>query len=61
MLPSDHLAIAVQAVRTRKVFFSIGTSGLVEPEASLPLMSKEIGTVIIKINPVETSLTPFVD
>ncbi len=61
MLPGDELATAVQAARTCQVFFSVGTSGLVQPAARLPLLAKQIGAVIVEINPEETPLTPSVD
>ena len=60
-LPSDELATAIQASRTCEVFFSIGTSGLVQPAASLPLLAKQAGAVIVEINIEETPLTPWVD
>ena len=61
MLPSDELATAVQAARTCNVFFSIGTSGLVQPAAALPLLAKQSGAVIVEVNAEETPLTPSVD
>jgi NAD-dependent deacetylase len=61
MLPSDELATAVQAARTSRVFFSIGTSGLVQPAATLPLVAKQNGAVIVEVNIEETPLTPSVD
>ena len=41
-------AIAMQAARTCRVFFSIGTSGLVQPAASLPMLAKQNGAVIVE-------------
>jgi NAD-dependent deacetylase len=61
MLPSDELATAVQAARTCNVFFSIGTSGLVQPAATLALLAKQNGAVIVEVNTEETPLTPSVD
>jgi NAD-dependent deacetylase len=61
MLPSDELATAVQAARMCNVFFSIGTSGLVQPAATLPLLAKQNGAVIVEVNAEETPLTPVVD
>jgi NAD-dependent deacetylase len=61
MLPSDELATAVQAARMCNVFFSIGTSGVVQPAAALPLLAKQAGAVIVEINPEETPLTSSVD
>lgn len=61
MLPSEVLATAVQAARTCNLFFSIGTSGLIQPAASLPWLAKQIGAVIVEVNAEETPLTPSVD
>jgi len=61
MLPCDELETAVQAARTCGVFISIGTSGLVQPAATLPLLAKKNGAVIIEINTEATPLTPLVD
>jgi NAD-dependent deacetylase len=61
MLPSDELATAVQAARTCSVFFSIGTSGLVQPAATLPFLAKQNGSVIVEINTEETPLTSSAD
>jgi NAD-dependent deacetylase len=61
MLPGDELAAAVQAARACQVFLSIGTSGLVQPAATLPLLAKQTGAVIVEVNAEETPLTPAVD
>jgi len=61
MLPGDELATAVQAARTCSIFFSIGTSGFVQPAATLPFLAKQNGAVIVEVNVEETPLTPSVD
>jgi len=61
LLPHKELEQAVEAARESKVFFSIGTSGLVQPAASLALMAKQAGAVLVEINPEDTPLTPLVD
>jgi NAD-dependent deacetylase len=58
MLPRDAMERALVASRDCEVFLSIGTSGLVQPAASLPLEALERKAVVIEINPVETPLTP---
>jgi NAD-dependent deacetylase len=40
-----------------EVFFSIGTSGVVEPAASLPFLSKANGAYLVEINEEETPLS----
>jgi NAD-dependent deacetylase len=57
MLPRSALALAVQAAQACDVFFSIGTSSLVEPAASLPLEALERGAVLVEINPQPTPLS----
>lgn len=61
MLPGDELKTAVQASQICHAFFSIGTSGLVQPAAALPFLAKQNGAVIVEINTEETPLTPVVD
>jgi NAD-dependent deacetylase len=57
MLPQDALQAAMQAAQECDVFMSIGTSGLVEPAASLPLLALQEGKCVIEINPSPTPLT----
>jgi NAD-dependent deacetylase len=61
ILPADELAAAIKAAKLCKVFFAVGTSGLVHPAAALPMMAKQCGAVIVEINVEETALTPTVD
>lgn len=56
-LPAVGLHQAVTAVRNADVFFSIGTSALVQPAASLPLEAKSRRVPIVEINPQPTPLT----
>ena len=56
-LPRQALAAADEASRSCGVFLSIGTSALVQPAASLPLVALEQGAVVVEINPDETPLT----
>lgn len=60
-LPLDQLEGAVEAARTCDVFFSIGTSGVVQPAASLAHAARVQGTVIVEINAEQTSLTEKAD
>lgn len=57
MLPHDALLAAQDAARECDVFFSIGTSGLVEPAASLPYLALEAGKCVVEVNPNPTPLT----
>jgi NAD-dependent deacetylase len=56
-LPLDELQRAVDAARNCQVFFSIGTSGLVQPAASLAYAARNRGGVVVEINAEPTPLT----
>jgi len=56
-LPRDQLEAAVEAARTCEVFFSIGTSGVVQPAASLAHAARNRGAVVVEINAEPTPLT----
>ena len=56
-LPPAALEAAAQAANTCDVFFSIGTSGLVEPAASLARAAWRRGAVVVEVNPAITPLT----
>ena len=56
-LPRDQLEVAVEAARTCEVFFSIGTSGVVQPAASLAHAARNRGAVVVEINAEPTPLT----
>lgn len=56
-LPKKILEQAQNAAATCEVFFSIGTSSLVEPAATLPYIAKGNGAYVVEINPQETPLS----
>ena len=56
-LPMGAVMAAVDAARNCELFFSIGTSGLVEPAASLPFEALQCGATIVEVNPEETPLS----
>ena len=60
-LPLDQLASAADAARTCDIFFSIGTSGVVQPAASLAHAARNKGAVVVEINAEPTSLTSKAD
>lgn len=60
-LPRSELEMAVKASRACQVFFSIGTSGVVQPAASLAHAARNKGSVVVEINAEPTPLTPKVD
>ena len=55
-LPPEALRAALAAARGCDVFLSVGTSGLVEPAASLPYAALEGGARVIEVNPQPTPL-----
>lgn len=59
-LPRQALADAFAAAEQCDLFFSIGTSALVHPAASLPVIAIQRGVTVVEINPDETPLTPNV-
>jgi len=60
-LPRAQLEAAVEATRTCDVFFSIGTSGVVQPAASLAFAAHNRGAIVVEINAEVTPLTPKAD
>jgi len=58
-LPTEAIQQSWLASRACDVFFSIGTSSIVHPAATLPYIASEQKAVIIEINVTETSLTPY--
>ncbi len=60
-LPREELEAAVNAARSCQVFFSIGTSGVVQPAAALAHAARNKGAVVIEVNAEPTPLTPKTD
>src|SRR6266498_2530957 len=60
-LPRAQLESAVEAARSCDVFFSIGTSGVVQPAASLAFAAHNRGAVVVEINAERTPLTSKAD
>jgi NAD-dependent deacetylase len=56
-LPQEALHAAWEAAQNCDLFFSIGTSGIVEPAASLPYLALQSGACVVEINPNPTPLT----
>lgn len=60
-LPQAELEAAFEAARNCELFFSIGTSGIVQPATSLAYLAQQKGARIVEINADPTPLTPFAD
>ena len=56
-LPAAELEEAVAAASRCDVFLSVGTSGLVEPAASLAFTALAAGATVIEVNPERTPLS----
>ena len=61
MLPADEWDAAVRAAEGADLFLSIGTSALVYPAASLPLIAQQAGAYLVEINPEPTPMTARTD
>ncbi|HEY6071852.1 MAG TPA: NAD-dependent deacylase, partial [Anaerolineales bacterium] len=60
-LPRSALEAAVEAARGCELFFSVGTSGVVQPAASLAFAAHNRGAMVVEINMEPTPLTPKTD
>ncbi len=61
MLDENIIKQAFSVSEKADIFFSIGTSAVVYPAASLPVTAKQNGAILVEINMEETSLTPLAD
>ena len=61
MLPQDVIQQSFEITQKADIFFSIGTSSIVHPAASLPIAAKQNGAVLVEINPERTPLTEMAD
>ena len=61
MLPEDILRMAFEASSACDLFFSIGTSALVQPAASLPLTAQQADAYVVEINVEPTIISDRVD
>lgn len=59
MLPAAALRQAINASRSADFFLTIGTSGIVQPAASLPFEAIENRAITVEINPSETPLSAW--
>jgi NAD-dependent deacetylase len=60
-LPEQALSAAFEASRSCDLMLVIGTSAVVQPAASMPLIAKQAGRYVVEVNPDPTPITPFVD
>lgn len=60
-LPEDIWKQAVLTAENCQVMLVVGTSGLVQPAASLPITAKRARTRVIEINPTPTPISDIAD
>lgn len=60
-LPTAAIEAAMAAAARCDFCLSIGTTSLVQPAASLPLVALEHGAALVEINPAATPLSPHTD
>ncbi len=60
-LPQDAINYAFSVSSECDLFFSVGTSAVVRPAASLPLIAKRGGAYVVEINITPTEITRVVD
>ena len=58
-LDESVLERAFEAARAAEVCIVAGTSAVVQPAASIPLVARESGGTVIEVNPEKTPLTPL--
>lgn len=61
MLDPEIINTAFAQSESADVFFSIGTSAIVHPAASLPVVAKNHGATLVEINVERTELTDLAD
>jgi len=60
-LPESEWSQAARAAAEAALFLVVGTSALVQPAASLPLIAKQNGARLVEVNPVPTPLSEMAD
>ncbi len=61
MLPGSIFDEAAEAARRSDLFLCVGTSGVVYPAASLPLIARDAGAYVVEVNQERTELSPRLD
>ena len=61
MLPEDAWNASVAAAERAAIFFVVGTSAVVYPAASLPIIARRAGAYVVEINTEQTELSSRVD
>ncbi len=61
LLPATILDQSYELSQDCDLFFSVGTSAVVQPAASLPIYAKRSGAYVVEINPQPTEISYLVD
>ena len=61
MLPQGPLSRSVSAMSSSDAVLVVGTSALVHPAASLPVLAKQAGALVIEVNMEETPMSSMAD
>jgi NAD-dependent deacetylase len=61
LLPTGAIEKAFAVSKSCDLFFSVGTSGIVQPAASLPYTAKQHGAFVIEVNIEPTEITFMAD
>lgn len=61
MLPSDAICYAFDASSRSDLFFSVGTSAVVHPAASLPIIAHQNRAYVVEVNIEPTEISHLVD
>ena len=60
-LDSELLSLAVDTAAQADIFFTVGTSSVVQPAASLSMLARDGGALLVEVNPHETAFSEFAD
>ena len=60
LIPPHHLSRSHRVAAECDLMLVVGTSAVVEPAASIPILAKETGAKVIEINPEKTSLSSWI-
>jgi NAD-dependent deacetylase len=61
LLPARVIEEAWAKAEACELFFSLGTSAVVQPAASLPMVAKRAGAYVVEVNPEDTPLSGMCD
>jgi NAD-dependent deacetylase len=61
MLPQDAINYAFAVSAECDLFFSVGTSAVIHPAASLPMIAKRNGAYVVEVNITPTEISDLVD